>query len=159
MDPRVHHCAFIGLALAAVAAVAAPQAAPTDEVAKLRVSLKDPEAPKRAAAARILGELGAPAKEAVPDLADALKDEAREVRQNAAQALGDLGPVSRPAVSPLIGLLGDREWQVRRAAAYALGRIGSPEAETPLKNARKDSNESVRDAAKAALKQIKKAKG
>jgi HEAT repeat protein len=81
------------------------------------------------------------------------------VRQNAAHALGDIGPAAQPAVKDLVALLNDREWQVRRAAAYALGRIGSREAEAPLKAARKDSNESVRDAAKTSLKQLKKAKG
>jgi len=141
--------------LAACHAVAAGQADSIAEVPKLRVSLKDSDPAKRAAAARLLGEIGAPAKEAVPDLTDALKDAEPAVRQNAAKALGDLGASSTAAVGPLIMLLGDHDWQIRRAAAYALGRIGSPEAEKPLKAARKDSNENVRDAAKAALKQLK----
>ena len=141
--------------LAACPGVAAGQSDSMAEVPRLRVSLKDSDAAKRAAAARLLGEIGAPAKEAVPDLVDALKDPEPVVRQNAAKALGDIGPSSIAAVGPLIGLLGDHDWQIRRAAAYALGRIGSPEAEKPLKAARKDSNESVRDAAKAALKQLK----
>jgi HEAT repeat protein len=155
MDQAVVRRVLAVAVLAAFHGVAAGQADLTAEIPKLRVSLKDPDAAKRAAAARLLGEIGAPAKEAVPDLADALKDQDSAVRQNAAKALGDIGPSSAAAVGPLVGLLGDQDWQVRRAAAYALGRTGSPEAEKPLKAARKDTNESVRDAAKAALKQLK----
>src|SRR5262249_20056885 len=91
MQRRLAPLAAAAGVLLLAGAASARQADPGDEVPKLVVSLKDHEAAKRAAAARILGELGAPAKAAVPELTEALKDDARDVRQNAAHALGDIG--------------------------------------------------------------------
>ena len=54
--------------------------------------------------------------------------------------------------------LQDKESAVRRSAAFALGKVGSLEAEAPLKVARKDQVEAVRDAAKMALNDLKKLK-
>jgi len=139
-------------------AASARQDAGSTEVQSLQASLKSPEVPVRASAARILGELGGAARPALPDLLAALADENRDVRLSAATAIGMIGPPAPDAVPPLVGLLKDREWQVRRAAATALGRLRDKSAEEPLKAARKDTNRSVKDAAKRSLDQLKKVK-
>jgi HEAT repeat protein len=145
------------LGLAAIVAAASAEDRSGD-VRGLQITLKSEKAAERAASARILGEIGPAAKDAAPALADALKDPERDVRQSAAQALGNIGSGAKVAAPALITALQDKEWQVRKSAAFALGRIGSPEAEAPLKAARKDKVEAVQDAAKAALKDLKKSK-
>ena len=45
---------------------------------------------------------------------------------------------------------------MRRAAAYALGRLGTRDVEAALKEARKDKQEAVENAARASLERIKK---
>jgi HEAT repeat protein len=128
------------------------------DVRGLQITLKSEKASERVASARILGEIGPAAKDAAPALAEALKDPERDVRQNAAQSLGYIGPGARVAAPALIFALKDNDAQVRRSAAFALGKTGSVEAEAALKAARKDPSEPVRDAAKAALKDLKKFK-
>jgi HEAT repeat protein len=126
------------------------------DVQELLVTLKSEKVAARAAAARILGEMGPQAKDAVAELQAALADADKDVRRSAARALGDIGPASKPAVSALGKALKDAEAPVRQSAAYALGRIGDPAAKAPLEAARKDTNEGVKRAAKDALKQLKK---
>src|SRR5207249_1164290 len=58
----------------------------------------------RAKAAQALGEIGAPAKDAVPALIDALKD--ASIRADAATALGNIGPDAKSAVSALRDAVG-----------------------------------------------------
>lgn len=142
--------------LALVAVVSAEDR--SADVRGLQITLKSEKAAERAASARILGEIGPAAKDAAPALGEALKDVDRDVRQNAAQSLGYIGPGAKVAAPALIAALQDKEWQVRKSAAFALGKIGSQEAEAPLKAARKDKVKAVQDAAKAALKDLKKAK-
>jgi len=145
------------LGVAAIAAVAFAEDRSGD-VRGLQITLKSEKAAERAASARILGEIGPAAKDAAPALAEALKDADREVRQNAAQALGYIGPGARSAAPALVAALQDKEWPVRRSAAFSLGKLGSLDAEEPLKAVRKDQVESVRNAAKQALKDLKKFK-
>jgi HEAT repeat protein len=145
------------LGVAALVAVSSAEDRSGD-VRGLQLNLKSEDAAQRAASARILGEIGPAAKDAAPALAEALKDANRDVRQNAAQALGYIGPGAKVAAPALIAALLDKEWQVRRPAAFALGKVGSWDAEAPLKAARKDDVAAVRDAAKAALKDLKKFK-
>jgi len=116
------------------------------------------ETAERAAAARLLGEIGAPAREAVPGLTKLLADADAEARRNAAFALGAMGPEAQPALEKLGALLKDGEWQVRRAAAEALGQLQDARAESYLKAARKDKHKSVREAVKRARKRIKTVK-
>src|SRR4029453_11359647 len=71
------------------------------DVQELTVTLKGEKVAERAAAARILGEMGAAAKDAVPDLQAALADADKEVRRSAARSLGDIGPASKSAVGAL----------------------------------------------------------
>jgi HEAT repeat protein len=151
---RVALCLF---GLAALVALSSAEDRSKD-VRGLQISLKSEKAEERAASARILGEIGPAAKDAAPGLAEALKDADRNVRQNAAQALGYIGPGAKVAAPALIAALQDKDWQVRRPAAFALGKVGSLDAEAPLKAARKDSVEAVRDAAKKALNDLKKFK-
>jgi HEAT repeat protein len=144
---------------AAFVLAAIPLAAQTDvakDVSELLVTLKGGKPEERAASARILGEIGPTAKDAVAGLSEALADSERDVRQQAARALGQIGPPAKPAVGDLIKSLGDKEWQVRQSAAYALGRIGDPAAKASLNAAKKDKNENVKQAAKDALKALKK---
>jgi HEAT repeat protein len=152
MDRSIRQLA-LGTALLASAASAQDRGA---EVPGLLVTLKSEVAAERAAAARTLGEIGAPAKDAVGELATVLKDSDKDVRRNAAQALGNIGPGAQAAASALTGATKDPDWQVRRAAAYALGRLGTRDVEPALKAAKKDQHEAVRKAADASLEQIKK---
>jgi HEAT repeat protein len=129
----------------------------SSEVSGLLITLKSEKPAERAAAARILGEIGPQAKDAVGPLTEAVADPERDVRINAATALGHIGKAAAPAVPALVTALSDKEWQVRRAAATALGRTGSKDAEKPLKQAQKDKVEGVRNAAKQGLRDLKKA--
>ena len=153
----MHIQAVVGVALAALAAIASAQEDRKAEVASLLVSLKSEKAVERSAAARTLGEIGPGAEEAVGGLQAALRDAEHEVRQNAAQALGYVGPAAKPATADLVRALKDSDWRVRRAAADSLGRIGSREAEPALKAARKDSQKAVAEAANRSLKRLKDA--
>jgi HEAT repeat protein len=143
----------LGTVLLASAAAAQDR---SDEVPGLLVTLKSEDAATRAGAAQALGQIGAAAHDAVGDLTAALKDAQRDVRRNAAQALGEVGEASRPAAAALTKALKDADWQVRRAAAYALGRLGTRDVEAALKEARKDKQEAVENAARASLERIKK---
>ncbi|HEY6554076.1 MAG TPA: HEAT repeat domain-containing protein [Vicinamibacteria bacterium] len=146
-----------GLLVSASAAAGSAQDRSGD-VRGLQITLKSEAPAERAAAARILGEIGPAARDAAPALAQALKDGDPAVRQNAAQALGYIGPGAKVAAPALITALSDKEAPVRRSAAFALGKVGSLEAEAALKTARKDKVEAVRNAAKVALKDLKKFK-
>ena len=126
------------------------------QVKELLVTLKSEKVSERAAAARILGELGPAAKDAVADLQAALGDTDKDVRRSAARSLGDIGKASKPAVAALGKTLKDPDAQVRQASAYALGRIGDPAAKPYLEAAKKDTNDNVKRAAKDALKALKK---
>jgi HEAT repeat protein len=143
----------LGMALFASAVAAQDRGG---EVPGLLVTLKSENAAERAAAARTLGEIGAPARDAVGDLTAALKDKDKDVRRSAAQALGEIGTAAQPAAIALTGTVKDADWQVRRAAAYALGRLGTREVEPALKAAKKDKQEAVRKAASVSLDQVKK---
>ena len=150
----------LALALALGATLVLPVPSRTQEVPKdvqeLLVTLKSEKVPERAAAARILGELGPAAKDAVPGLQEALQDADKDVRRSAARSLGEIGRPARPAVSALGKALKDGDAAVRQAAAAALGRIGDPAAKPFLEAAKKDTNEGVKRAAKDALKALKK---
>ena len=146
---------WLGASLAFAAPLSAQADVPKD-VQELVVTLKSEKVAERAAAARILGEMGPKAKDAVPDLQAALGDADTEVRRSAARALGDIGGASKPSVPALGKALKDPDAQVRQSAAYALGRIGDPLAKPMLEAARKDTNDNVKREAKEALKALKK---
>lgn len=73
-----------------------------------------------------LGEIGADAKPAVPQLAKLESREEPEVRLQALVALGQIGPAAKPAVPQVVKALErDKAEGVRYAAAFALGQIGA----------------------------------
>ena len=148
-------CMLLAASLGPCLLLAAEQDTAKD-VKELVVTLKSEKVAERASAARILGELGPAAKDAVPDLQAALADADKDVRRCAARSLGDIGKASKPAVKALGKTLKDNDAAVRQASAYALGRIGDPAAKPFLEAAKKDTNEGVKRAAKDALKALKK---
>jgi len=91
-------------------------------VAPLIEALNNADANIREVAARILGNIGPQAVEAVPALTTALKDPDRRVRIQAAVALGRIGPEAKEAVPALFEALKDP--MVREAGKDALERIG-----------------------------------
>ena len=68
------------------------------DVPRWVAALDDADPAVRRQAARLLGQLGPAAKDAVGNLAKSLKDEDPSVRAEAARALGQIGPGARPAV-------------------------------------------------------------
>ena len=91
--------------------------------------LDDEDWSLRAAAADVLGDLGATASDTVSRLARALDDESEWVRRNAVEALGNIGPAAAEAVPALTRRLQDSESWVRHNAALALAKIGPAAAE------------------------------
>ena len=72
----------------------------------------------------VIGEIGPPAKAAVPGLTKATTDKAPEVRMQALHALASIGPDSAPAINEMVKALDDPIQPVRVAAAFALGSLG-----------------------------------
>jgi HEAT repeat protein len=91
-----------------------------DAVPGLIQALKDERATYWACL--ILRDIGPPAKEAVPALADLLKSPQPEIRREAALALGAMREEGTPAIAQLAALLNDKDAQ--EAATLALGQIG-----------------------------------
>jgi len=106
-----------------------------------------------------LGQLGAAAQSAVPDLANMLQAPDTSVRWVAARALSEIGPAAQKAAPALIKALGDPDAGVRLQAATALGRIdpGSQlqQARQALTNLEKDSYPEVSAAATNALARLR----
>jgi HEAT repeat protein len=91
------------------------------QVAELRAALSRPEALERAAAARLLGQIGDP--DAVDDLEPLLRDGDDRVCRITAEALGLIG---NPRAAPgLAAVLEDSSDIVAVAVIVALGRIGN----------------------------------
>jgi HEAT repeat protein len=126
-------------------------------IAALQRMLHDPNPRVQVQGAFGLSQLGAKAKDAVPDLAEVLRSPDSLVRQNAALALEQIGPDAQEAVPALKEALHDPEWQVRRQACLALARIGpaAKPAIPDLEKLAKDPVKRVREAARDALKRIK----
>ena len=138
---------YAGYALSALGAYA---------VAALERELRSDRWPMRAAAANILGDIGAPAAPAADALAQCLADREPWVRRNAAEALGHMGDAATNAVGRLGDLLADDVAWVQLNAAVALTRIGPAAAEAvpALVNALGDEAYYVRANAAHALDAI-----
>jgi HEAT repeat protein len=111
---------------------------------------KDRDVGMKAAVA--LAWIGEPAAK---PLIQALEDEGEYVRAYAVLALEKIG---EPAVKSLIQALGDENPIVRGLVARVLGEVGDKRAAEPLTQTTKDDYSGVREAAKEALKKIKKRK-
>ena len=88
----------------------------------------------REAVVYALGEIGEPAKAAIPDLIEALEDEFRYIRASAAKALGKMGKSAQDAVPALIKALKDEDERVCDLADKALKKVGTPEALEAVSN-------------------------
>jgi HEAT repeat protein len=107
-------------------------------------------------AARTLGKIGPPAKEAAPQLIAALNDPDALVREHAAESLGDIGPQAQDTIPALVKALHDPDVRVRRDAVRSLGQMG-PEAKPAVESVRsllQDKDKNVRQAAQRSLQQI-----
>lgn len=92
----------------------------------IRADLTDLDAKfERVEAARLLGQIGPPAADAVPDLVDALASTNRDLPPEAARSLGLIR--SRPAVAVpgLIWLLKKDDWYLHYVVANALAEFGA----------------------------------
>ena len=96
-------------------------------VAALITQLNDRESSVRFTAAVQLGNIGPPAKDAVPALIEVLKDKDDELRVRAAEALGNIGPGAKAAVPALIEALKAKNSAISPWVAEALKKI-DPEA-------------------------------
>jgi len=119
--------------------------------------MKSDRASVRWDSAVALGQIGADARAAVPQLIAMLDDKDPIYRTQAATSLGQIGPGAKEAVPALIKALKDRYYTVRQFAAQALGDIGpAAKAAIPqLTAALKDPADEVSDAAEDAIEKIK----
>ncbi|MCA9267856.1 MAG: HEAT repeat domain-containing protein, partial [Planctomycetales bacterium] len=95
-----------------------------EAVPRVKRGLANPDL--RGYAAVILGNIGADAKDAVPELTAALdvEDDA-DFRREVLFTLGRIGPASAPAMGKIVAILGaDQNERVISAACYALGAMG-----------------------------------
>jgi HEAT repeat protein len=124
------------------------------DVRSLTVAVGNADPYVRGFAAWALGNIGAPAAEAVPALVTALAED--DTATVVAAALARMGPGAAQAVPALVASLQSPDAGRRWRAARALGRIGPPAAEavSDLEKALKDPNEAVRLHAARALGRI-----
>lgn len=125
-----------------------------DCVAQLVKELQAGNWESRGLASEALGRVGKRAAAAVPELCQALGDVDGYVRCKAAAALGQIGAPAEAAVPELRRALCDQSDGVRLNAVIALGQLGMVSvtvAVLELKQAQRDRNESVRDAARKLM--------
>ncbi|MHC4199433.1 MAG: HEAT repeat domain-containing protein [Planctomycetota bacterium] len=152
-DPRVRITA-IRACLQAGTGPAAPVGAVADILLPRGHEAASPSWKDKIDAAKLLGEIGPPAREALPILLGILNEKPThsDTRLKGAvlAALPKLGPETMDYVLPL---LGDTNAELRRAAAAALAEYG-PEAQvpaTPLFALLKDKDSTIRRHAACAL--------
>jgi HEAT repeat protein len=131
---------------------------PADPV--IIAALDDHDSQVRATAAYALGRIGPAARDAAGKLRPLLESEEPLVRVVSAWALVHITPqddeLTRKAVPILIQGLKSETVAVRRGSAHALGKLGpkARDAAGALTDASRDSDETVRAAALAALEQL-----
>jgi HEAT repeat protein len=131
-------------------AIAALGQEPGPSVTATLLSLGDPDARVRQAAAQVLQQQADPAH--LPHFLTLLADEHFEVRLTAIQFLRRINDPL--VVQALVLRLADSDSDVRRAAVAALGMVRSPVALEPLVLSLTDEEPAVRQAAAAALEEI-----
>ena len=120
-----------------------------DAVAALEAALEDPSAEVREAATNALGEIAG--SESVQRLIEVATDEEEDrlVREAAVASLGAIGDErARPV---LLTLLGSAPPQVRRRCVPALSVFDGDDIEAALREAAKDRNPMVREAAEMVV--------
>lgn len=123
----------------------------------LRAVLRGTDVPAREGAILVVGDLGARALAALPELATLLEGGHARLAPRAAAALGTLG---KPAVKPLVKALKSPDVAVRKAAVAALAALGkdATSALSTLKQlARTDPDVALQMDAEKAAEAIKKA--
>jgi HEAT repeat protein len=123
-----------------------------NDIKQLLADLRDFDKDKRRTAVVKLGMVGG--DQAVRALILTVKNENEDLiaRGRAALMLGKLRDVR--AVEPLIQALDAPGYKTPIFAAEALGKIGDPRAVQPLLAATNSNNDSLREAAMAALKRL-----
>jgi HEAT repeat protein len=96
-------------------------------------ALKSPDTEFCLSAARVLGQVGADAREAVPALTESFKNKnkAVDVRMACAETLAQIGPDAKSAIPALTEALKDGNGVIRVKAAEALSQLG-PEVKTAV---------------------------
>jgi HEAT repeat protein len=124
-----------------------------DESYFIHVLKSEPSLVLRVHAVCILAEVGG--AKSVPALSDVLlHDPDPLVRHEAAFSLGQIG-LSEGNKALAKAVIGDKDPIVRHESAAALGSVGSPDSEDVLTKAATDSDEMVRNSAKASLFNIR----
>ena len=124
-----------------------------DESYLVKVLNEEPSLVLRVHAVCMLAEVGG--EGSVPALSDVLlHDPDPLVRHEAAFSLGQIG-LSQGNKALSEAVLKDKDPIVRHESAAALGSVGSPESEEVLAKAESDSDEMVRNSAKASLFNIR----
>lgn len=129
------------------------------------LAAKDVDVELRRAAAGALDQFGPEAKPALSGLRKALLDDDRFVRSLALHAIGRVGASledeAHATIVAVLACVGDRVVEVRVAAVETLATLGAevlgPDlmaARERLKEATKDGQKAVREAAEAALKKL-----
>ncbi len=110
---------------AAEALWAIEKTSPTILVPVLTQALKSKDAELRAAAAPVLGKMGAKAKSAVPALISALRDKDDGVLVEVAAALAEIGPTAKEAAPALLKIIGAEDRGILESfVVVALGNMG-----------------------------------
>jgi len=124
-----------------------------DETYFVRVLQSEPSLVLRVHAVCILAEVGG--EKSVPALADVLlHDPDPLVRHEAAFSLGQIG-LSEGNIALAEAVINDKDPIVRHESAAALGSVGSADSEAVLTKALSDTDEMVRNSAKASLFNIR----
>jgi HEAT repeat protein/lysophospholipase L1-like esterase len=92
----------------------------------LLAGLAAPQADRRAAAARALGNAELDPLKTIPALTRVLGDPSPQVRSAAAWAVGRFRAQATPALPRLVAALADADAGVRAGGAWAIGKIGPP---------------------------------